>query len=104
MPFNGGAVHCCGGTVLKSKPVAMADWAAHDQCNPKFTDTRLGSQVRRRTWKGCTAGRTAVFYIIDGGGHTWPGAIPLPRLGLTTQQIKASDVIWKFFSAHKLAS
>ena len=29
-----------------SKPVAMANWAAHDQCNAKFTDTRLGSQVR----------------------------------------------------------
>lgn len=25
------------------------------------------------------------------------------QLGLTTQQIDASDVIWKFFSAHKLA-
>jgi polyhydroxybutyrate depolymerase len=82
----------------------MAKWAAHDKCNPKFTDTLIASQVRRRTWTGCTGGSAVVFYIIVGGGHTWPGAIPIPRLGLTTEQIKASDVIWKFFAAHKLAT
>jgi len=104
VPFNGGAVHCCGGTVLKSKPVAMADWAAHDQCNPKFTDTRLGTEVVRRTWSGCAKSSTVSHYIIEGGGHTWPGSIPIKSLGLTTQQIKASDVIWKFFAAHQLSS
>jgi polyhydroxybutyrate depolymerase len=64
---------------------------------------RLGSEVRRRTWSGCKSGSATVFYIINGGGHTWPGSIPISSLGLTTQQNKASDVIWKFFSAHKLA-
>ena len=82
----------------------MANWAAHDHCNAKYTDARLGSQVVRRTWSGCAGSSAVVFYIIDGGGHTWPGAIPIPTLGLTTQQINASNVIWKFFSAHQLAS
>ena len=82
----------------------MAGWAAYNGCGKQFTDTRLGSEVRRRTWKGCKAGGAATFYIIDGGGHTWPGSIPLPGLGPTTKQINASAVIWKFFSAHKLAS
>ena len=104
VPFNGGAVHCCGGTVLAAAPTSMAKWAAHDKCNAAFTDTRLGSEVRRRTWKGCASGTAPVFYIIDGGGHTWPGSISIPRLGLTTPQIKASAVIWKFFAAHKLAA
>jgi polyhydroxybutyrate depolymerase len=103
VPFNGGAVHCCGGTVLPSKPKSMAKWAAFDHCAPKSTDTPLGSEVVRRTWTGCAKGSTVVFYIIVGGGHTWPGAMPIKSLGLTTQQIKASDVIWKFFAAHKLA-
>ena len=102
VPYNGGAVHCCGGIVLKSKPVAMADWAAHDHCNPKFTDKRLGSEVVRRTWTGCAKSSTVVHYIIQGGGHTWPGSIPLPRLGLTTKQVDASAEIWKFFSAYSL--
>jgi polyhydroxybutyrate depolymerase len=102
VPFKGGAVHCCGGTLLAAPTKAMADWAAHNRCRAKFTDTRLGSEVRRRTWKSCAPGSNTVFYIIDGGGHTWPGAISITRLGFTTHQIKASAVIWKFFSAHQL--
>ena len=35
VPYNGGAVHCCGGAVLGSKPAAMASWAAHDHCATK---------------------------------------------------------------------
>jgi polyhydroxybutyrate depolymerase len=104
VPFYGGAVHCCGGAVLGSKPVAMANWAAHDHCDKKFTDTRLGTQVVRRTWSGCVSSSSTVFYIIEGGGHTWPGAIPIPPLGLTTDQVNASQEIWKFFSAHTLSS
>jgi polyhydroxybutyrate depolymerase len=103
VPFNGGAVHCCGGAVLKSKPVAMANWAAHDHCTAKFTDVRLGSEVVRRTWSGCAKSSSVIHYIIEGGGHTWPGsAIAIKSLGLTTKQVDASSVIWKFFSAYTL--
>jgi len=104
VPFYGGRVHCCGGSLIGSKPVAMANWAAHDHCNKEFTDTRLGTQVVRRTWSGCVSSSATVFYIIEGGGHTWPGSIPIPRLGLTTTQVNASQEIWKFFSAHTLSS
>jgi polyhydroxybutyrate depolymerase len=104
VPYNGGAVHCCGGAVLASKPVSMAKWAAHDHCNAKFTDKRLGTQVVLRTWSGCTGSSSIVFYIIEGGGHTWPGSIPIKSLGLTTKQVDASKEIWKFFSAHTLVS
>jgi polyhydroxybutyrate depolymerase len=104
VPFNGGAVHCCGGAVLQSKPVAMANWAAHDHCNPKFTDTTLGTEVVRRTWSGCATSSATIHYIIVGGGHTWPGSIPIKSFGLTTKQIDASSLIWKFFSAYTLPS
>ena len=104
VPFNGGRVACCGGPVLPGAPAAMAGWAAHDHCDKDFTDTRLGSEVRKRTWSGCDPGSATVFYIIDGGGHTWPGAIAIGGLGLTTKQINASNVIWDFFSSHRLES
>jgi len=97
-------VACCGGPVLPGAPAAMAGWAAHDHCDKDFTDTRLGSEVRKRTWSGCDPGSATVFYIIDGGGHTWPGAISIGGLGLTTKQINASNVIWDFFSSHRLES
>jgi polyhydroxybutyrate depolymerase len=102
VPYNGGKVNCCGGAVVASTPKAMAGWAAHDHCAAKFTDVRLGTEVERRTWSGCTATSNVVLYSIDGGGHTWPGSIPVARLGMTTQQIDASATIWAFFLAHPL--
>ncbi len=104
VPFNGGKVNCCGGSTVGSAPGAMAGWAAHDKCGTHPTEVRLGTQVRRRTWTGCEGSGSVVFYIIDGGGHTWPGSIPIPRLGLTTKQIDASATIWKFFAAHPLTN
>ena len=103
VPFNGGRVNCCGGATVAGAPVAMAAWAAHDHCATPFHDVRLGTEVRRRSWSGCADGGTVVFYIIDGGGHTWPGSIPIASLGKTTKQIDASSTIWRFFQQHQLA-
>jgi polyhydroxybutyrate depolymerase len=102
VPFNGGKVSCCGGASLGSAPDAMARWAAHDHCAATYAEVRLGTEVRRRTWTGCDPGSAAVFYIIDGGGHTWPGSIHVDRLGKTTDQIDASATIWRFFQANTL--
>jgi polyhydroxybutyrate depolymerase len=102
VPFNGGKVNCCGGATIGSAPDAMASWAASDGCGKDFSDERLGTEVRKRTWSGCKSGAEVVFYIIDGGGHTWPGSIPIEALGLTTKQIDASSTIWDFFKAHAL--
>jgi polyhydroxybutyrate depolymerase len=100
VPFNGGRISCCGQANIGAAPDTMARWAAHDGCNAAVTEDRLSSEVRRRTWTGCAGRSGVVFYIIDGGGHTWPGSIALPRLGLTTNQINASATIWDFFLAH----
>lgn len=104
VPFKGGTVACCGGATLGPPSSAMAGWAAHDGCAATPTDDQLGTQVDRRTWAGCAGNGDVVYYIIEGGGHTWPGAIPIPFLGLTTRQINASDTIWAFFQAHPLAA
>jgi polyhydroxybutyrate depolymerase len=103
VPFNGGKVNCCGNPTLGAAPDAMAAWAAQDNCRSGPTDTRLGTQVRLREWSACGPRAAVEYYIIDGGGHTWPGsAIAVPGLGLTTTQVKATDLIWAFFQAHPL--
>jgi polyhydroxybutyrate depolymerase len=103
VPFYGGKVNCCGGATVKAAPANFAGWAAHDHCNATYADDRLGTQVVRRTWPGCENGGAVVFYIIEGGGHTWPGsAFHRARLGVTTTQIDASDTIWRFFAQHAL--
>jgi polyhydroxybutyrate depolymerase len=103
VPFEGGAVQCCGNPVLPAPTDATSNWAVHNGCDANFTEDRLGTEVRRRTWNNCKAGSAVVFYIIDGGGHTWPGSAFSPAsLGLTTKQINASETIWDFFKQHPL--
>jgi polyhydroxybutyrate depolymerase len=103
VPFNGGKVNCCGGGQIAGASPSMTSWAKFDKCATRLTDTTLSSEVTRRTWSGCAPGSAAIFYIINGGGHTWPGSIPIATLGKTTMQIDASATIWKFFQAHSLA-
>ena len=103
VPFNGGTVNCCGHSKVDSAPGVMANWARTDRCNPAPRDVRQSSEVIRRTWSGCSGSSAAIFYIVVGGGHTWPGSIPIKQLGKTTQQINASATIWRFFSQHSLA-
>jgi polyhydroxybutyrate depolymerase len=101
VPFAGGEVQCCGHPTIGGAADAMGGWASHNSCTGDPTDERIGTEVHRLTWNGCVAGSAVVFYIIDGGGHTWPGtAIPVASLGLTTQQVDASETIWTFFQEH----
>ena len=40
------------------------------------------------------------FYMIGGGGHTWPGGdhyMPTRIIGATSNDINATDLIWQFF-------
>jgi polyhydroxybutyrate depolymerase len=39
-----------------------------------------------------------ILYVVEEGGHTWPGAIDVPGLGSTTHEISATDLIWEFFA------
>jgi poly(3-hydroxybutyrate) depolymerase len=56
---------------------SMRLWAKHNGCNPKPVQIRIAFDVQRRTWTGCKA--AMVLYIIDGGGHGWPGK-PVPSM------------------------
>jgi len=43
-------------------------------------------------------GAEVVLVIIEGGGHTWPGREPTPKLlGKSTKNISANDLKWDFF-------
>jgi polyhydroxybutyrate depolymerase len=104
VPYNGGKVNCCGGTTLGAAPKAAAGWAAHDKCNATPEDTKVSSEVMKRTWSGCEPNGQVIFYTIVGGGHTWPGSpIKIASLGKTTDQIDASATISKFFQQHTLS-
>ena len=58
-------------------------------------EERVSDDVLRYQWNNCDA--PVEWYLIEGGGHTWPGAVTMPRLGHTTTNISASELIWEFF-------
>ena len=59
-----------------------------------------GSTVTKFSYSICDQNSEVVLYKINNGGHTWPGAVSLPSLGNTNQDIKASVEIWEFFGKH----
>jgi len=72
-------------------------WADQNGCTDPPTDERVGTEVVHRSWSGCQA--TTDLYIVEGGGHTWPGAIAVGGFGYTTDDIDASEIIWEVFRA-----
>ena len=44
-----------------------------------------------------------VLYVIEGGGHTWPGQDPMVGfIGKSTKNISANDLIWELFVKHPM--
>jgi len=44
------------------------------------------------------------LYVIDGGGHTWPGRQSrITTLGRSTLTVSANKLMWDFFARHPLA-
>ena len=107
VPFNGGP-STQGGTfrlpIDNATPDedVFQDWAAHNGCTGDRQESFVSAEVRLVTYGGCTNGADVQVYIVDGGGHTWPGS-KIERLPEhTTQDISASDLMWKFFKAHPM--
>ena len=109
VPYHGGAVARTRGETISVAEIVRL-WATHNRC-PEGPETVLladagphdGTRVHRTTYARC-ANRTAVtLYTIEGGGHTWPGAVQyLPRavIGRTSRDIEATPLIWQFFAGH----
>ena len=99
VPYAGGTVATGQGLSVRNTEETAAQWAEHNGCSGGPVTTEVGSEVTRLSWNGCAA--PVVLYRIDGGGHTWPGAVvDVDRLGLTTHQLSATDEMWKFFSKY----
>lgn len=90
--------------VLEYQPVEswVEGWAVRNGC--KLTPERIMSEgsVEARRYGGCRGGGEVIFYIIQGGGHTWPGGPWIPWLGRATRDIDASELLWEFFTRHPL--
>ena len=94
VPFDGGPT-----PIRPVRPVdeTLAAWARHDGCDATPEGSRAADDVERRAWTGCDDGARIEAYVVEGGGHTWPGAQPVPFLGATSDGIDATDVMLEFF-------
>jgi polyhydroxybutyrate depolymerase len=85
-----------------SVPQTMSGWATRSGCNASPRETSKKGNVTCVTYDGCKDGAEVNLCTVDGGGHTWPGGLPVPSLGLTTTDINATDTMWDFFLRHPL--
>jgi polyhydroxybutyrate depolymerase len=96
------------GTVgIPPVPTTISWWVTKNNCNstPVFSalpNTNLSdsSNVEKYYYGGGTNGSEMTFYKIIKGGHTWPGASPVPPFGFTNLDINASQIIGSFFSQY----
>jgi polyhydroxybutyrate depolymerase len=81
---------------------SMRRWAEHNGCSPDYVEQRISPEVRKRTWQQCKA--ATVLYLVDDGGHAWPGK-PQPAFeasfGHGTKDIDATNLMFAFFFDHQ---
>ena len=86
-------------------PETVGQWAALNGCDDTFTDEDVSDSVVHRTYD-CPAEAPVEFYIVEGGGHSWPSS-EFSRsiesiVGPTTFDIDASVLAWEFFQQFAL--
>jgi polyhydroxybutyrate depolymerase len=101
VPYNGGA-SWISPRPFPSVPRWSANWAKRNRCAVNPLESTVTSDVTRREYTGCAANATVVLYTVHGGGHTWPGGMPLPEwfVGRTARSIDATSLMWAFFLEH----
>ncbi len=101
-----------GQMVFYTSPVvtAVGTWALHNGCDANAPEiTQLESNGETNTivnivdFQDCAEGGKTIFYMIEGGGHNWPGVPGVIGEGIAGQvntDIHAGQVIWDFFSQY----
>jgi len=83
-------------------PDEVGEWAAGNGCSGE-SPSDVGEEVALITYQGCDA--PVLFYVVENGGHTWPGSLPsraVAALGHTTLDVDATRLAWNFFQQHSL--
>ncbi len=99
-----------GGLASIAIPTVVEFWRAHNDCPelPEVTDIPsaggTGCPVQKQRYFPCQDWSEVLLYRVENGGHTWPGAFPLPDAGCTNQDVLAHVELWLFFRRHRLSN
>ena len=77
---------------------ALDKWRQANDCSLTNNADRLTQRITFYQWSDCAASAEIQFYQLTNGGHSWPDS---PRAG-SNKEINASELIWAFFSKHRL--
>lgn len=114
MPFAGGDITGPFGRKKLGKVLSADEsvrfWAKHNVCSSSpvitqepDTDPKDGTRVKKEVYGNCRNGAEVGLYVVERGGHTWPGGshyLPERIVGKTSRDIDANKVIWEFFEKH----
>lgn len=78
---------------------AINFWLRADGISAK-AQTSTSGNVRKDVYKGAN-GVDVVFYLLTGGGHSWPGGQRiLATLDAPSPDLNATRTLWEFFATH----
>jgi polyhydroxybutyrate depolymerase len=104
VPFTGPDRRTPKFLTFKSVPDTIAFWVAVNDCpaEPEVVHepdlAADGTTVVRKTYGPGVDGAEVVLFVVEGGGHTWPGRKPaLHIMGASTKDVSANDLLWEFF-------
>jgi polyhydroxybutyrate depolymerase len=109
-PFKGGrGKKSLSGTESYSVEHSIRAWVKANGCKERPVTVELpdrakdGTRATRKTYGGGKGGAEVVLIVIEGGGHAWPGRVPLLKyLGKPTRNVSANELMWEFFAKHPM--
>ena len=109
VPYEGGDVRAgLKGPILSARDSAVK-WAQLNGCSSQPEITHLpnrsddATRIRMEKYGSCKDNAEVIMFVIEGGGHTWPGGwqyFPERIIGKTTANMDASEEIMAFFKRH----
>ena len=106
VPLEGGLSEGRGASAWDGTPVKPATyqgtfWAAANGCNNAVKESTLANGAVTQIQYSCPAGQEVVHYIVNDGGHAWPGGEKGSRKGdEPSKSLDASTVMLDFFLRH----
>ncbi len=102
VPFKGGDKKGPGFLRFPSVDANVKTACEFNGCDetPKVTELPKAKdkfKVTKFDYGKGTNGAEVMLYVIDGGGHTWPGRGAPTLLGPATNNLVANEAIWSFF-------
>jgi polyhydroxybutyrate depolymerase len=103
VPYNGGSpAQLLPDIDFRSVPSTIAFWRSTDDCLAAPVTTYQHGTATCVEYSGCGGVAQVELCTLAGEGHEWPGGLPVPALGASTDDVIATTRMVAFFQAHPM--